>query len=77
VAFSLYVLLWNIFSANLQVILRDGCSVSSGNAGVPMRGGKLRIFLLYNLGSDPEPELSAGIGKSAIADGERYISECI
>ena len=66
-----------MFSADLQVILRDGCSVSSGNAGVPMRGGKLKIFSLYNLDSDSEPELFAGIWKSAIADGERYISECI
>ena len=71
-AVSLYVLLWNTFSVNPQVILRDGCSVSSGNAGMPMGGGKLRIFLLYNLDSDPEPELSAGVGKSAITDGERY-----
>ena len=41
---SLYLCLWRIFSASVQVILRDSCSVSHGNFSMPMGGGELRVF---------------------------------
>ena len=40
----LLVSLWRIFSASVQVILRDSCSVSHGNFSMPMGGGELRVF---------------------------------
>ena len=38
-----------IFSASLQVILIDGCSVSSCNFGVPMGGDEFRVSLFHHL----------------------------
>ena len=43
-------LVWKTFSASLQVVLIDSCSINSCNLGVPMGGGKLRVFLLCHLG---------------------------
>lgn len=46
---SLYLLLWVIFSASLQVILINSNSVNSYNFAVPMGRGKFRVFLLFYL----------------------------
>lgn len=44
----LYLQLWKISSASLQVTLRGGCSVSRWSFGMPM-GGEFRIFLCCHL----------------------------
>ena len=49
---SLCSWLWKIFSASLQVVLMDSCSVSSYNFGVPMGRAEFRVFLLCHLGED-------------------------
>lgn len=38
------------FSASLEVVLVDSCSVNDCNFGVPMARSKLRVFLLLCLG---------------------------
>lgn len=53
VSLSLYLQLWKISSAHLQVIFRDSCSVSICNFGMPMGGIELRIFLLCHFDPDP------------------------
>lgn len=45
-----YLQLQMIFSDSLQVIIINSCSVNSWKFGVPVRGGELRVFLLYHLG---------------------------
>ena len=47
---SLYLQLWKMFSASLQVIPIDSCSVNSCNFDVPMKGGEFRGLLLHYLG---------------------------
>ena len=47
---SLYILLWKIFPASLQVIILDSCSVNSCNFGVLVGDEELRVFLLCHLG---------------------------
>lgn len=47
---SLYLELWKIFSANLQVILINSCSVNTCHFGVPTWEDKLRVFLLSHFG---------------------------
>ena len=50
---SLYLLLWKIFSTGIQVILIDSCSLSSCHLGMPVGGGKFRVFLHCLLGTCP------------------------
>lgn len=38
------------FSAGLQIILRESCSVNIYNVGVSVGGGELRVFLVHHLG---------------------------
>ena len=51
---SLYLELWKVFSASLQIIV-GSCSISGCNFGVPIGGGELRVFLLCHLGYTPLP----------------------
>ena len=44
-ASSLYLQLQMIFSAGVQVVLIDSCSVNSYNLGLPVGEGELNVFL--------------------------------
>lgn len=46
---SLYLWLWEIFYACLQVILVDSCFVNSCNFAVIIGGGEFRVSLLHHL----------------------------
>lgn len=47
---SLYLRLWKAFSASLQVVLINSCSVNNCDFGVPVGRGELRVFLFCLLG---------------------------
>ena len=47
---SFLELLWKLFSATLQFVLIESCSVNGCNFRVPMGGGELKVFLFPLLG---------------------------